>query len=247
MAQSGPVLGFSLRDTLTRLIPGMLLIAPFIVGVTIFVPSILPNGPIQYVLLGISAYLIGEFIDQLRAGLFRVPMGFRYFVYQETDQMDKLPRWYIYLVEVREMLPNKLNFQEERDDEERLTNSLEMEFRKDIESEVGVDFLDNRPREIYDLLLIYMDDHLTPRLRRLQSVSIFSTNLRIAAGGTLIIYTPLALNNWKDPFFWTMWGVSIIIAIVVVVFWSFLTFTQHRYVEILIKEYYVKRHGDQRD
>lgn len=245
MPQSGTFLGFSLRDTLTRLIPGMLFLAPFVIGVGVFAPNILPSGSIRYVLLGVSAYLIGEFIDQLRAGLFRVPMSFRYFVYRETDQMEKMPDWYIYIVELQEKLPNRLNFYEEREEDNRLTNDLEMDFRKDMESELGVDFVDNRPREIYDLLIIYMDSHFTPRLRRLQSVSMFSTNLRIASGGAFIFYSLFAIFIWKDPFFWSLWSVSILIAVVIIIFWSLLTVTQYQYDELLIKEYYMKRHTEQ--
>lgn len=247
MSQSGAFLGFSLRDTLTRLIPGLLFLAPLVIGVAVFLPEVFPDGSILYILLGLSAYLVGELIDQFRAGLYRVPMSFRYFVYKETEQMDKMPNWYVYIIMFQNKLPSKLNFYEEREEDGRLTNDLDMDFRDDFESELGVDFVDNRPREIYDLLLIYMDDFFTPRLRRSQSVSIFSTNLRIAAAGATLVYTLYAIVNWKDPFFWSVWGVSLLFALLVVVFWSLLTMTQYQYTELLFKEYYMKRLQDRRD
>lgn len=170
MSQSGPFLGFSLRDTLTRLVPGLLFLAPVTIGIAIFIPSIVPEGSLFYILFALAAYILGELIDQLRAGLFRVPMSFRYFIYKETDQMGKMPRWYIRIVEFQERLPNRINFYEDRGENEHITDDMQFDFREDIESELGVDFVDTRPRDIYDLLLIYLDDHLTPRLRRMQSV-----------------------------------------------------------------------------
>lgn len=246
MSQSGPIFGFSLRDTLTRLVPGLVFLAPLIIGTAVFLPNVFPNGSILYVLLGLAAYLIGEFIDQFRSGLFRVPMPFRYFVYRETDQMEKMPSWYVRLVKFQEKLPSKINFYEDTPDDNRLTNNLELDFREDIESELGVDFVDNRPREIYDLLLIYMNNLHTPRLRRLQSVSIFSTNLRIAAAGALVVYFLYAVFNWGNPFFLSVFGVSLIITLFVVVFWSLLTMTHYQYSELLFKEYYMKRQDDRR-
>ncbi|WP_206750758.1 hypothetical protein, partial [Halorubrum sp. SP3] len=69
-----------------------------------------------------------------------------------------MPSWYIKLIEWQQKLPRKLNFYEDRDESERLTNNMNLDFRKDLESELGVDFIEDRPREIYDLLLIYMSD-----------------------------------------------------------------------------------------
>jgi len=247
MSQNGPVLGFSLRDTLTRIIPGLLFLAPLLVGVALFVPSLLPKRSVFYILLGLCAYLVGEFIDQIRSGLFRVPNNFRYFVYKETNQLGKMSRWYIWIISLQKKLPNKIKIYEDRIEDERLINNLDLDFREDIESELGVDFAEDRPREIYDLLLIYMSEHFTPRLRRLQSVSMFSTNLRIAAGGALVIYSLYALANWRDPFFWSIWGISIVISFLVIAFWSLLTMTHYQYDELLMKEYYVKRLQDKRD
>lgn len=216
MSQTSPFLGFSLRDTLTRLVPGLVFLTPLIVGFSVFTPDILPSESVLFILLGLSGYVIGEFIDQLRSGLFRVPFSFRYFVYRETDQIEKMPGWYIKLIEWQQRLPNGLYFYEDRSDEARLTNNMDLNFREDIESELGVDFLQNRPREIYDLLLIYMEDSQTHRLRRFQSVSMFSSNIRIAAVGGLLPYSAFAVANWPDPFFAFMLLVSGIIAILVV-------------------------------
>lgn len=246
MSQNGPFLGFTLRDTLTRIIPGLIFLTPLMVGVAVFSSDLIPDGPILYVLLGLSAYLTGEFIDQLRAGLFRVPMTFRYFVYKETGQMEKMPSWYIRIVEFQEKLPKRINFYEEIEEEDRLTNSLDFDFRKDIESELGVDFVENRPREIYDFLLIYMDDYFTPRLRRQQSVAVFSTNIRIAVVGTLVVWTLYAIVNWGNVFIWSVWGISILITLFLMIFWPFLTMTHYQYDELLLKEYYMKRLGDRK-
>ncbi len=174
-------------------------------------------------------------------------MSFRYFIYRETDQLEKMPRWYEILIKIQEKLPSQINFYEDRAEGRRLTNNLELDFREDMESELRIDFVDNRPREIYDLLLIYLDDYLTPRLRRLQSVSIFATNLRLAAGGSLFVSTLYALSNWNDPFFFSVWAVSILVGFLVIIFWSFLTMTHYQYNELLLKEYYMKRLEDKRD
>ncbi|WP_151145795.1 hypothetical protein [Haloarcula sp. CBA1131] len=245
MSQTGPFFGFSLRDTLTRLIPGLLFLSPLIISLTVFMPSLLPEGSLRYIILGLFAYLIGEFIDQLRLGLFRVPQSFRYFVYKETQQLEKMPIWFIYAINVQEYFPNRLNFYEEFDEDKLLTNNLELDFREDLETELGVDFDNDRPKKIYDLLLIYMDGHFTPRLRRLQSVSIFSTNLRISVAGILLISVLYMIGNWGSPFFSFVLGFSAVLAVVVIMFWSVLTMTQQQYSELLFKEYYMKRFQDQ--
>ncbi|WP_206750757.1 hypothetical protein, partial [Halorubrum sp. SP3] len=66
------------------------------------------------------------------------------------------------------------------------------------------------------------------------------------AVGGLVPYTTFAAANWPDPFFLLMFTVSVIIAVLVVAFWSILSTTQHLYDELLFKEYYMKRHEDQR-
>lgn len=244
MAQSRPFLGFTLRDTLTRLVPGIVVLTPLLIGLILFSPNKLPNGPIFLALLGLSAFLIGEVIDQFRSGLFRVPMTFRYFVYRETDEIDNMSKWYQWLVQIQEKLPEKIYFYEDRDEADRLTSNLDLNFREDIESELGVDFEENRPREIYDLFLIYMEPYQTPRLRRMQSVSMFSTNLRIATAGALIIYTLYWILNWKQPFFILVWITSLLIGFFTLISWSIQTLTKYQHDEMLFKEYYMKRQKD---
>ena len=156
-----PFLGFSLRDTLTRLIPGLLFLTPVLIVALVLMSNTIPESTVFLLLLGLSAYLVGEFIDQLRTGLFRVPMGFRYFVYKETGDMGNMPIHYRYIIKIQKRLPEGLNFYVDYNEERRLANEFDFEFREDIETKLCVDFDDNRPREIYDLLLIYMEDSFT--------------------------------------------------------------------------------------
>lgn len=241
MSQSGPLFGFSLRDTVTRLIPGLVFLAPITVGIRITNPTLLPNSTQSYILVALVAYLIGEFVDQIRLGLFRVPLSFRYFVYKETDQLEKMPSWYVRIYEFQERLPDAINFYEEIEGDQRLVNNLELNFRNSIETELGINFVENRPREIYDLLLIYMSGDLTPRLRRMQSVSIFSTNLRIATAMGTIFYTLYLVFNLRNPVAQAVWVTSLVFLLLVTAFWTFLTVAQYHYDELLLKEYYIKQ------
>jgi len=244
MTQSGPVFGFSLRDTLTRLIPGFALLLPILVPALVFYPDSVPDTMPFYVGVALVAYLSGEFIDQLRLGLFRVPMNFRYFLYRETNDLRNMPTWWVKVFEVQTYLPNWLRIYHERAEEDRLVSDLDLNFRDDMESELGIGFEENRPREIYDLLLIYMEPHVSSRLRRLQSISEFSANLRLAVLIGALIYTLYALSNWGDLFFFMSLLLSLTSVAFLFGFWWLLTLAHAQYDELLLKEYYLKRLHD---
>ncbi|WP_152420874.1 hypothetical protein [Halorubrum coriense] len=241
MSQSTAFLGFSLRDTLTRLIPGLALIAPTAVGVSLTTPELLSTNTPSFLILAFVGYLTGEFVDQFRSGIFRVPQNFRYIIYKETDELEKMPAFYTHIIKLQKKLPSRLKFYEEPDGHERLTNNLDLDFRESMERELNVDFKENNPRQIYDLLLIYMHEDLTPRLRRMQSISIFSANLRLATIFGFAIYTFYYLGNRGSEIIWIVWFVSGIIAVIVFITWSVLDITHHQYIELLVKEYYMKQ------
>jgi hypothetical protein len=201
----------------------------------------IPESTIFLVLLGLSAYLVGEFIDQLRTGLFRVPMGFRYFVYKETNDMSNMPIHYRYIINTQQKLPEGLDFYLDYNEEQRLANEFDFEFREDIETKLGVDFNDNRPREIYDLLLIYMEGSFTRRLRRLQSMSRFGSNIRIASVGSLFFMSIYLIPFRHSIFAKLAWFTAFVVAVTVLSLGSFFTLFQQHYDELLMKEYYMKR------
>jgi len=236
-----PFLGFSLRDTLTRLIPGLLFLTPVLIVALVLMSNTIPESTIFLVLLGLSAYLVGEFIDQLRTGLFRVPMGFRYFVYKETNDMSNMPIHYRYIINIQQKLPEGLDFYLDYNEEQRLANEFDFEFREDIETKLGVDFNDNRPREIYDLLLIYMEGSFTRRLRRLQSMSRFGSNIRIASVGSLFFMSIYLIPFRHSIFAKLAWFTAFVVAVTVLSLGSFFTLFQQHYDELLMKEYYMKR------
>jgi len=171
-------------------------------------------------------------------------MNFRYFVYRETGDLHNMPVWWVKIFEGQKHLPDWLQIYRERPEKDRLVNDLDIDFRDDMESQLGIDFEENRPREIYDLLLIYMEPDVTPRLRRLQSISEFSTNLRLAVFVGAFLYIIYGIANWGDLFFWTVLMISLASVMFVFAFWWFLTLTHAQYDELLLKEYYMQRLQD---
>ncbi len=244
MSAGAPIPSLSLRDTLTRVIPGVVVLSPLLISANMTAPSVVPSGTPFYIIVALLSYLIGEIIDQFRAGLFRVPMTFRYFIYKQSGQIEKMPRRYRWIIDKQELLPERLHIYEEIPTEELLPSHLDLDFREDMESELGVDFDENRPRDIYDLLLVYMDSHFTARIRRQQSLAIFSSNLRMSSGLAGIFYLYYVVMDFGSLLSIISGVILLAIVLIMAAGWPVLTMAQYQYGELLMKEYYGKRHSD---
>lgn len=112
-----------------------------------------------------------------------------------------------------------------------------------MESTLGVDFEKDRPREIYDALLIYLDSTLSNRTMRLQSLHVFAGNLKIVAVVSPILYGLISVYNWFEPIFTTMLFASIAASTFCLLFIAALSASEGLYLELLLKEYWLKQTG----
>lgn len=240
MSNQSVVGGFSLRDLLTRVIPGLVVIGPFVLGANIALSEIIPTFTGYVILIGLVSYLIGEIIEQYRAGVFRVPLPFRYFIFKETGDIDIMPLRYRKAVKVQKNLPGWLNIYEHTKEESRLTNQFDFDFRKSMESKYGLDFKKNRPREIYDALLIDLGPDLTMRTQRSHSLAMFNTNLKIAVFLAGFIYIGVFIFGDLTPLMAFSILSFVLIGVLVIILTLFLDSSQHLYIELLLKEYYMK-------
>ncbi len=245
MSTGTPIPSLSFRDTLTRVIPGSVVVSAPIVVAMFTAPHLLPSEPIHYIVLALISYLIGEIIDQIRSGLFRVPNRFRWFIYDHTRDIQDIPRWYRNRVKYQNYLPDifHIDIDDELEMQGTVSYELDLDFHEDMESELGVDFDHNSPRDIYDMLLIYMDPHFTRRIRRQQSLAIFASNFRLSALGATLVYLYYAIVNIGSLISYISIGMVVLIIIILLSGWSVLNMTQHQYGELLMKEYYAERHS----
>lgn len=153
-----------------------------------------------------------------------------------------MPWWFKYEIKARKSLP-VLKPQEQIDQKAYLQDELNLNFRSNMEDDFDVDFESNRPRDIYDFLILSMEPSLSPRTRRHKSLYAFSNNLQIATAIAIFLYLgEFALNANNGVIMigtLTLFGITILI----LVFTSFLSAVSHTYFESLLKEYYVRKKG----
>lgn len=242
--RSTPV-GFSLHDFLTRIIPGSVILAPALTGLYVFFPNFFSNVSLIVVLIAIMSFLCGELIEQLRIGLFRVPMPFRYLIYNQTGDISKMPFWYQKEKQLQKWFPERLH-REEPKGEDYLPDYLNMDFRSQIENEFDIDFVSHSPRDIYDLLILSLEPNFSSRTRRHQSLYAFSKNLQIATAIAIFLYLGEFLLNMQNEIIQI--AIISLIGVLTLIFVSisFLIATPHLYVELLLKEYYLKSKQSER-
>lgn len=236
--KSAPI-GFSLHDFLTRIIPGTVILAPALTGLYVYYPSLFSNIGLIVVLTTLIAFLLGELTEQLRTGLLRVPFPFRYLIYNETGDLSKMPLWYRKESKIQPWLPKRLQRKEPSGDD-YLPAHLNLDFRSQMENEFDVDFKVDRPRDIYDLLILSLEPNLSARTRRHQSLFAFTKNLQIATVVAIVLYVAEFLVDTQNGVFQIAILALIIVLTFILVFISFLKASAHIYFELLIKEYYLK-------
>lgn len=139
MSTSASPTGFTLNDLLTRVIPGAVLIAPLVTATYVFFPELVSDSNFVAVGLLIAAYLIGEFIDQFRAGAFAHPPEFGYFIYWLTGSEDssKLPLRFRLAMKIDELHNNSRFKLMKGPSEGYLPTRLETDFQESMERVEG--------------------------------------------------------------------------------------------------------------
>lgn len=235
-------LTFTLHDFLTRIVPGAILVLPALTGIYVFYPDLFTDIRFISVIVLIMSFLLGEIIDQFRAGLFRVPRPFYYLLYKSTGDLTKMPSWYQKVVWLDNALPDSCPpLIEERDPENYLPNRLEIDFKEEFEIRYGLNCDTDRPRDIYDIMLLDLEPELSSRTHRHRSLYIFTRNLQIATVFAFPFYLLEYLANMQNGIMVLALFSLLFIAVSVFVYSRFLDTSPHLYVELLLKEFYLKR------
>ena len=187
----------------------------------------------------ISSFILGEVTELIRTSLFRVPGPFHYFIYHYTDDQSKLTKYYRINLHINEKLPHLLSEKFfDHNETEYLPERLNFDFRLSMEGKFNVDFDTDEPRDIYDMLILYLEPNMSPRTQRHQSLYAFFLNLWIAFVISAAVYmVEVAYQPSNSTLVLSTLSLSIIFVVLVIIS-LILIITPHVYFESLLKEYY---------
>jgi len=233
--QSTPI-GFSLQDLLTRVIPGSVTLAPAISGLYLFEPNLFPSSNMLLISFGLTEFLIGTLIDQVRTGIFGVPFEFQFFIYKETDNQSKLPWRHRKILKIQNTLPDWIpKYYQYTETDSYLPNRLDLDFQKSMEDRLGIDFQESNPRDIHDALILYLQPNMSSRTLRQQYLYFFPKNLQIATVGAISLYLfQFAINPSNSIIqiaLLFLLGISSIVALIMQIFST----TPALYSDLLLK------------
>lgn len=240
MSVSQTPTGFSLESFLTRVIPGLVALSPFFVSLYIADPAIFQDQDFSLLVIGVLALIIGELIEHVRSGLLRVPLPFSYNIYWATGDASFLPKWFRYTLKIKEVLPDRIPFYEELPEESRLETRLNFDMQTEMETKFELDPDKASARDFYDALLLYLGDGISSRTKEYRSTYIFNQNLRISAIISIFFYGYEIFITYPNPRWVVFFFVVIVLFTGLFVVGSFLTASPHVYMEMLVKEFYMK-------
>lgn len=239
--------GLSLRDVLTRVLPGFLMLLPLLIVLFLLQPGLFDHAGILFLLVLISSLLTGEVADQMRSAVGGVPRDFQRYIASEVDDPSRRPFFDRYAPWFRsffQWLATELNIPS-RDPVDKRSD---MDFRGDIEERFQVKYQNDTTRDIYDLLLLHLDPHLSGRTRRYQSIYILSANAKIGLLLSLFFYFVIAMSE-RNSELWEPTFIAFLIALVFLSLWwgmfKVLELAQGSFLDLLFKEYYLQ-HGSER-
>lgn len=244
--------GFALHDLLTRLIPGAVLVAPLITAFLLLSQEMYQITSVALILIALASYLLGEIIEHLRSGWFRVPTPFLNYYYELTGNLQKMPWWYRKTIHIDERTPGwfpKFWFHPDEksypkfwfhsDVKSDLPTRLDFNFQSSMESRYDIELQNVTPRDVYDLLLLDLEAGMSRRTRRHQSLYQFSRNLLIACALSLTLYI-VEFFAFRSVFLFIALVALILLLCIIILISRILKLVPYFYVEMLFKEYYIQ-------
>lgn len=239
MSTTQTPVGFNLEAFLTRVVPGLVFISPILLDAWIDSPIDINNSSISLLIIALVAMVFGELIEQMRAGLFRVPIPFSYHIYNHTEDDSHLPIRHEYLIKINKRLPDRFKIGDFPDKEYRLENRLQFNFQEEIEEELDLDPNSALPRDFYDGLLLYIGDEFSTQTKKHQQTYIFGQNLKLATAFSLIFYFWLILLKLPNPIVVLYIAAVVVLLTFVFLVTRFMMRSPNLYVEMLFKEFYM--------
>ncbi|WP_275882516.1 hypothetical protein [Halorhabdus sp. BNX81] len=242
---------FSIQDLLTKIIPGFIIILPFLLSLTVeYQKQLTENSTILgFVILGLS-YIFGIIIEHLQSTTFRVPSDLRIHLADHFDIDSYVPlsrkirnsasNTYLSTVSrfprpIQRVLPSVDRFEYGY-----LIDRYDWEFKQAIKEDLELNIGEDDIRAIYDLLLIHMDGKLSERTLKYKLIRQFDINMRISASAALILYV-VALVIEQSYITIVSTIIIFILSFLVLILHLYLGDSGYYYTDLLIKEYYYDR------
>ncbi|WP_440769918.1 hypothetical protein [Natronorubrum sp. DTA28] len=232
--------GFSFEAFLTRVVPGLVLMSPVLLALFLTSPIEINPSNTNLLLVSLMALIFGELIEQLRSGLFRVPLPFTHSIYTATGDESHLPTWYQYLKKIDERFPDIVGSIKESNDEDLLGERFNFDLQNEMEEKFELNPDSALPRDFYDSLLLYLGDDLSSRTRNYFNLYVFNTNLKVATILSLPLYTYYIGIQYPDTEMWMFIISATILLTIVFLITQFLKASPYLYVEMLFKEFYMR-------
>lgn len=240
MASTQTPAGFSLETFLIQVVPGLVMISPILLNLWITTPVNTDTSSATLVVIALAALISGEIVEQLRSGLFRVPIPFSYHIYTVTEDMSHLPKRYRYAIRIDELTPDRLNIVSEADEEYVLEERFQFNFLENMEEEFSLDPDSALPRDFYDSLLLYLGDGVNTLTQDYQKACKFNQNLKISVLIALFFYGYYAVWEYPNPLMWVYLLAAMGLSVITFLITRFLMASSNLYVEMLFKEFYMK-------
>jgi len=236
MSSSGNPTGFGIFDLLTRVTPGSILILMTFGGVIIQSSSpILQNQTLSLFVFTLMSLVVGEAINYVGGLIYTPPTVFRRFLKEEGVEVgsgvfDTIRRETPTLSEGNSQVYTVT-----------ADNFWELFTRQ---FDISRDY--NDARDIYQILLGYMEPKMSPRTRRKRIVHRFVNNTIIAIfSGAVFVIGIVALEWYSGDLgeITIVWNFIALIFGVFIVYFLTLAFgyQEHDYINNLLIEYYIAR------
>lgn len=240
MSATRTPIGFSLDALLTRVIPGLIVIFPWAIDLWLIAPELYEDTTTVLFAIAMGALVIGELVEHVRSGLFRVPLPFAYAMYKETGDESDLPGLFRYRLKLDRLLPSRFSLVTDFPEDVRLDSRLDHNFFKEMEEAFDLDSSRARSRDFFDTLVLYIGNEQSERTRRYRNMYIFTQNLKMSSLVSIIVFLYFIVLRYPDASYLVLGIPAIGLMVVSLVLWGFLGASPNLYMEMLEKEFYVK-------
>jgi len=215
---------------MTRVIPGLVLLSPFIVDILVTNTNPGNNLDTELLALALLALIFGEAIERIRSALFRVPRPFREYLYSVTGDET-----YFHPCNVKIRKLKRIWLGESQD-----PTSHWIGIRLDFDMKANMDDLfDLNPETVtaqdyFDFLILHINNGKS--VQELRNVYVFDRNVRIATVIVFFFYLYLGSINPNNRGIYVIAFVTLFSFVFFI--GSLLTGTSEDYIEMLAKEFY---------
>lgn len=225
---------------MTRVIPGLVVLSPILFELYLYQSTVIDDIGVGLLLLAIAALIVGELIDHLRSGIYRVPLPFSYAIYQETNDKSHLPTWYRKVESIDRWLPNQISLIHEVDENNSLKARLNFDFLDELLQRYELNQDLASPRDYFDILTLSLNDDISPLTVKFKNSFIFNQNFKISSFFAGIILVYLLIISVNEPIMPIYFLLIILLFMFTYAITTILNDSSHMYAEMLIKEFYIK-------